>query len=154
MLWTLQDVTYRDGGRLIGSFVFDDVTTTFSDVAIQSPLHDASFDTSEVAIGSRRVDASELTLIDNFGLPDLTHQRLLVLFFEPALTGAGGITPLSGFTSVCASDSCNLASPPYVFSGDIVGSPVTAVPEPTSLLLLLSGVFGATAVRRRRWANS
>ena len=154
VLWTFSGVRFSDGSTASGSFVFDADTVTYSDVLVTTTsAPGTTYDTSEVVttlvFGS---DATGLNLVDNFGLADLTGQRILNLDFAAPLTNAAGVVNIViGFPSFegtcgvpsCASDSVDRT---VINAEGLIG---VSIPEPTTIALAGLGLIALGFIRRR-----
>ena len=177
--WTLQNVSFEDGGMATGSFVFDkdldkiaalhhgfshiDITTT-DDVgnAVATYRHvvpifnDGPFilmPNSEVAL-----------FVQNGTHLDQTGENALLLAFGFGLTNRATFNDIFSLSveGFCGTENCDTFIPQRdVVVGSIVGVPVpepplvspdfplqeATVPEPSSMILLSSGLIGLIAWR-------
>jgi hypothetical protein len=149
--WTFSGVTFDDGGTLSGSFVYDALTNTYTpgDITVTTTagtlLTGAAYTSLSSCCGS---SDTGLTLGPN--VSDYTNTPLLFLLFSAPLTNAGGTIPLSfgfadtDFDSVedfCTNSDCSGFSMRFVTGGEVVGVGSTAVPEPSSISLLIGGLI-------------
>lgn len=146
ILWTLQDVTFDDGGIANGSFVYDADTGSVSQFSISvsggttADLTAFTYDNTNsfYFLGSS----------DRFSFLADSRLRYLGLIFASTLTDSGGtIGILSGPPSSYECDNCGTAR--LVASGSITTDP-SAVPEPASWAMLIGGFGVAGAAMRRR----
>lgn len=155
LLWTLNDVTFNNGGTASGSFRFDADTASYSDVAVTTAGGgiDASFD---LAAGG---NAGFLSLLNAADGPDFTGAPTLRLAFLDLLTNLGGEVglELNSFSSAiasCGNAECSLLVGGVDFqlaSGSVISEAVTQVPEPGTLAMLAFGL-AAFGFKRRREA--
>src|SRR5579885_3048511 len=91
ILWTLQGVTFGDGGKASGSFDYNADTNTFSSIDIVTTPGSSFPGATYLAIDPGKASsATSLAVVPNAGLADLTGTAVLDLFFSSALTNAGG----------------------------------------------------------------
>ena len=111
VLWTLQDVTFDDGGAASGSFVFDAETSTFSLIDITTTGGSTLVDGATYAqqhpfyLGS-----GPLFLVMVETVPVSLGTRALQLPFLSPLSDLGGTVVLGGLFNfgegICGGDPC------------------------------------------------
>ncbi len=167
--WTLQNVTFDDGGTAVGSFVFDadlemfgvrnnsiskiNVTTTDSagnKVASYKDLIQ-TFAIPGSSFGPSIKSKSELVLlVSNGSIADLTGENAFLLGFGLGLTNTATFNNV-GFFSVegaCSTPTCDTVNVQRnVTGGSLTGAPI---PEPSTMLLLGSGLVGLAACRWKK----
>jgi len=155
--WTLNGVTFTDGGTATGSFFYDaatqdvsalDITTSGGSVGGYHYLDPNGDAPPYPSTGFAIVNPSA----------DYTGARFLMLYFQSALTSTPGTillstsTALPSFEGTCTNSGCTaVKSLRFVKSGSIVG---TSVPEPAALYLLGVGLIAVFLVRRKHSPNA
>ena len=161
VIWTLNDVTFDDGGTADGSFVYEAGSNTFSMINIstmgpalgpQSYMDDHpifGFDVQAVFLSGLAADLTGMTLLAmSFDIPGTG---------APMLTDAGGIIPINmdpgsgSFEGMCINPTCvNPTGFPQreITGGSVFGNPM-ALSEPGTLALLGTGLLFSTFFRRR-----
>jgi hypothetical protein len=164
LTWTLQGVTFSDGGTASGSFQYDAATQTYSNINITTTTGTvrtgATYHFFSSGLGP--VPPASYVLVVTIGSGDPTGTPVLFLpFSAPGLTNSGGTVTLNvGQEASCANAGCNGPATPQRFTtaGSVVGSqtPPPATPAPTTSLLMLSGMamIGFMAWRKQRKAYS
>jgi len=145
LTWTLQDVTFVDGGTASGSFVYDTASHATSDWDITTTA-------GTTLAGFHYQPSGGLVQIDVFSTNTLlfaaspSFSSYLYLHFAGPLTAAGGTVALLTVRSPQGS----LEAGPPVGRAVQSGSVSAVVPEPGVWALMILG-FGATgsALRRR-----
>jgi PEP-CTERM motif len=150
--WTLSDVTFNDGGTATGSFTFD---------ADTSPPALSTWSISVAGGGITPFTYNPTTLL-GVAVPSLlvacggdpTDPRCIVFNLLTPMTGVGGTVTIDSGNSF--EDASGL--PPQlrdIASGcfTTTGACVTAVSEPSTLLLLGSGLAGVAAALRLRFRH-
>ena len=146
LLWTLDNAVLGNGQEATGSFVFDPVAVTYSNIMVSLSGND--YDTLVAG------DAGFGEFAQSGDLPGLNGDGLLSLKFANPLTNAGGTIDLElGFPNGsgnigCLDDDCFLRaiSQDTTFaSGSVVG---VVVPEPTAISLLLAALGSLWLCRR------
>jgi hypothetical protein len=148
--WTLSNVNLLDGGTVTGSFNYNATTNAYSAINVSSTaglfFGGASYSTVTDAVMS---GATILGLGQNpFYDGDLTGQSVLELFFNNALTNAGGTDSVFAAEFICTNATCILPITRISYSGNVTSSPVGA-PEPASFLLLAAGLLTLVLLRFR-----
>ncbi len=149
--WTLQGVTFTDGGTASGSFVYDATTNTYSSVNITTTAGSVVLTGATlqyVSTGFTPASSGVLTAASNAA--NLTGTRAFALFFSPVLSNAGGSVSLTGQEASCADAACtNPAAPSRsVSAGSVSGLGSYPVPAlspramaATALLLAAAALF-------------
>ncbi len=156
ILWTLEDVTFLDGGVASGSFVFDADLSLYSSISVRTTpgsmvLLGALYEAEHTFyVGSPQF----LVMTDR---PVAHGTRVLQLPFLVNLSNDGGTVTLGGLFNFgegsCGEALCQdvtvLLPYRYIENGRVVGIPVPArpVPEPSTLLLVSGGLAAAWARR-------
>jgi hypothetical protein len=158
ILWTLENVTFLDGGAASGSFIFDADSSLYSSISVSTTagatvLSAASYDAEHTFyVGNPQF----LVMVDS---PVAPGTRVLQLPFVEALSNAGGTVALGGLFNFgegsCGEPPCQdvtvLLPFRYIADGQVVGTPVpvSPVPEPSTLLLVAVGLAAARAGKYR-----
>ena len=151
--WTLENVTFEDGGAASGSFTYDAATNIYADVDITTTIGTIRNGTyyEYVNFNYPYIDADDIILVNGDSNWDLTGYQTLVLRFAEGLTNSGGNVAFALASSVegsCDSPDCNFGSGArFVTSGE-----VTAVPIPAAVWLLGSALAGLGWLRRKQTA--
>jgi hypothetical protein len=160
-MWTLDGVTFDDGGTAIGSFKYDADANLYSEVAITttagSSFAGAAY--GDVVYQGQPTQTHIPTSLQLVTTGPLSGEHFIDLVFDEALTSQGGIVNLvpSDPSSLWSFEGeiISVFSPPGQFlvdplrgvtSGSVVAQPV---PVPATVLLLASGLASLAGFRRR-----
>jgi hypothetical protein len=144
--WNLIGVIFGDGGSASGSFVYDANTNTVSSVNITTTAGTLSGGAVYLGVNTGfGPSATEIALLPNPSLSDLTTSPVLDLVFLSALTNLGGTIGLTAFEATCGDSGCTLANLVRGTTGE-----VSSTPEPSSLLLLATGILGLAIGAKRK----
>lgn len=146
LTWTLQNVSFSDGGTASGSFDYDADTNTYSDFSISVSGGGALFPSFVYDNGTSHtrppLTATDLSISSNVVIPNDTRE--LFLQFAQPLTNAGGSIVLENPDGLANDAEFHTlpSSPPFGQRGFVAGGSVTAVPEPsTAIGLMLAAAF-------------
>jgi|SRR5215831_14358608 len=147
--WTFSNVPFDDGGTASGSFVYNALTNSYTDIHVTTTA-------GTLLSGALYTSLSPCCLDSDTGfafgpnVTDFTNTPVLFFLFSTPLTNAGGTIPLMfGFVDpsldsaedFCTNSDCTAFSARFVTGGEVVGVPNTAVPEPSAILLLIVGLI-------------
>ena len=138
VIWTLNNVTFADGGTATGSFTLDpggnftvwNIVISGGDTVAFPPV---TYTTGEPKFNTPGYVA----------FADTPFDRYTLLFFAGPLTNAGGIVPLTAGLD-CYIGPCRVEA-----TGELDGVVIT--PEPGALLLFGSGLVGLGVFLRRKF---
>jgi hypothetical protein len=156
--WTLENITFGDGGTATGSFYFDaddGPNGTFSNFDISTQGGSSGIGPNMYTFLIPPTATFFFHVVPTFAV-NLTNDPMLTIDFTPnGLTDAGGsVQVLEAEEQICANADCTavFGGPARIggFGGELIGSPV---PEPTSLALLTVGVCGLFWFRKRHAPN-
>ena len=136
IVWTLQGVTFDDGGTATGSFTYDAGTTIYSDwnISVQGFIYMPNAFPVSFASGND----STVTFV--FSIPRVFGRSLTLTFLSP-LTNTGGTSGLVGAPESFERFASRLGTTTrFITAGSVTTAPA-AVPEPSTLALLASGIF-------------
>jgi MYXO-CTERM domain-containing protein len=153
IIWTLQDVTFTDGGTAQGHFTYDADTNILSNVSIKTSLTDAFpggvYKFPDLSLPSIR--ASDPAFV-TMGSGDLTGTPLLALYLFPAaMTDAGGtlhIPPGVPLEGLCNDATCTDGAAYRFSAGGFITS--ASVPEPATAPVLFAALLGLGLFGLRR----
>ncbi len=139
VIWTLNNVTFADGGTAVGSFALDptgnfvawNITISGGDTIAFPPV---TYTTGEPSFNTPAFVA----------FADTPFDRYTLLFFAGPLTNAGGTVPLTDGLD-CFIGPCRVLA-----SGELDGV-LTTIPEPGTFLMFASGLVGLGGVVRRKF---
>lgn len=154
--WSLDGVTYNDGGTARGSFQYDADTNQIGnfDISVTDGSTFSSFDYQLAGLFGG-FDGTGFSLRNFY-----SNNRWFQLTFDSPLTNAGGIvsyTPKISFEAICFDVNCSTPVLParFVSAGTFVGTASTKkVPEPlTTMGTVLAGAMGI-AIKKKRAKNN
>jgi hypothetical protein len=135
LTWTLEGVTFDDGGTAVGSFNYDADTGIFSNIEIDT------FGSVEASYGT--LFHTDHLVVQFIGvLTDTTITSTLLLALSSTLTNAGGTVDLDAVIE--------LPSMPPARSGSVGYLSAPVVPIPATVWLFGSGLLGLIGVAWRR----
>jgi hypothetical protein len=148
--WTLDSVTFDDGGVAFGSYTYDAVSNTYTNVAITTSSgvggFPGSFYEDACNVSTCHPDYEDSRPV--FGLLDGTNlERIVVLTLEGPMTNSGGILEILVGGPACTT-SCEVDD--ILNSRTIVAGSVSAVPIPAAVWLFGSALAGLGWLRRKQ----
>ncbi len=138
VVWTLNNVTFADGGTATGSF-----TLNPSGSFVNWNIVISGGDTSAFPPVTYTTGEPSFNTPGYVAFADTPFDRYTLLFFAGPLTNAGGMVPLTAGLD-CFVGPCRVEA-----SGELDGVP-TPVPEPGTLFLFGAGLVGVGIVVRRK----
>jgi hypothetical protein len=143
--WYLQNAVLTNGLAVTGSFAFDPVVGTYSNINIQAGG-------TLFGIPNPRSSGNSTVLIAVDGLhSDYTGTPTIAMNWAGALTPAGGTVNLNtagfSFLGTCADAVCGSNAVIASFASGFVTT-TAPVPEPGTWALLLAGLFGVSRLAR------
>ena len=151
--WTLQDVTFNDGGTASGSFFYDADTNIYSAINVTTTAGSVLAGQSFASLLSGGAETAFALNMAPFPSATLIGLPVLLLRFGTALTNAGGTSNLvlgtytpffpaqGSYEAVCViNDVCGAPIPLSNIRLLTAGS-VTAVPIPAAVWLFGSGLI-------------
>jgi hypothetical protein len=154
--WSLNDVTYNDGGTASGSFQYNADTNQIGnfDISVTDGTTFSSFDYQLTGLFDD-FDGTGFSLRNFY-----SNNRWFQLFFDSPLTNAGGIVsynPNLSFEATCFDVDCSKPVFParFVNGGTLVGTVATEeVPEPLTIMgTVLAGAMGIAIKKKRAKKN-
>jgi hypothetical protein len=131
ILWTLENVTFNDGGTASGSFDYNADTNTYSSIDIITNAGSAFSGAAYLALDPGKPSSStSLAVVPNAGSANIVTP-VFDLFLSSALTDAGGTIALNDVLDegTCNSTGCTGATG----LRSVTAGSVSSVPEPSSL---------------------
>ena len=150
VVWSLQGVSFTDGGIASGTFTFNADTNTISAFSL-SVSGGNTTDFPAFTWDSSTADAVYVPIFTGLNFRSTSSLRQLRLDPVGSLTNAGGTVALD-LSSIFGGECYNCTPYRAFSSGSLVAS-AAAVPEPATWGMMLAG-FGAVgwSMRRRRSA--
>jgi len=141
IVWTLQGVTFDDGGTATGSFIYDAATNTYSSWDIATTRGFAVILPFTYGSSADLFEPSASQVGFHFELVPLGFRRNLNLTFLSPLTDAGGtIGILSQSYEYDVESHSGLPVIRHITAGSVSTGPA-AVPEPATFVLLANGIL-------------
>lgn len=139
--WFLDGVTFADGAIATGSFVYDPITNSFSNVNITTTSSTRNGSTYKTVSPGFLPDATGV-VFNTSAAPNLTGLPGFGMFFSPELSGVGGTSAVTGQEANCADQIC---SAPTGTTRFIASGNVTTIPPSLSINdVTVTEVNGAT----------
>lgn len=150
--WTLQGVTFSDGGTASGSFVYDAATNTYSNINVTTTAGTVVLTGANYQFAVAASSASGVGLVTTAG--NLTGTRGLALLFTSLLTGNGGTVNISNTSMelTCNNASCsNNTTLRTVTAGRVIGVNPTPTLSEWGLIAFAVMLAGLGALRLRKF---
>ena len=159
VVWTLNGVTFNDGGTASGSFTYDAGTNTFSSINITTTMGSIRGGATYTFVCTAPCDgvtpSSNLSLMLTLSSAvDLTGSPGFALGFSSGLSDAGGSVALSsGIEAACSNATCTSSSGAtrtisagsvFAFAPPLAGVPTLSATGLAATILLLALAAGFT----------
>jgi hypothetical protein len=156
--WTLNGVTFDDGGAASGSFVYDADTNTYSNVNITTTAGTVRTSGATYVAPSTALPSDANALVAQTSGGAVSGEAFLQLVPDFSLTNAGGTVAIARLQAerTCSNTPCTASGAPFreIRSGSIIGVPAAvAVPTLSEWALILFGLVlavGAALYIQRR----
>jgi len=148
LTWTINNVTFNDGGTASGSFNYDATTNAFSAINVTTTPGTLESGSTYNSLLSPFFNNNYVLALgpDLTTITDFTGSSILGFFFTGGngLTNLGGIEPVQVLEISCLDSACNNSVTRFDVGGGTVSTP-----EPATLFLLGAGLIGLALIRRR-----
>ncbi|HEY3348398.1 MAG TPA: hypothetical protein VGM13_01315 [Thermoanaerobaculia bacterium] len=143
VIWTLNGVTFTDGGTASGSFVYNADTNTYSSVNITTTAGSVIVTGATLLYVVPAFSSSGGVLTAASNAADLTGARAFALNFGTALTNNGGTVTLLGQEASCANATCSGPAAPSrnTNAGSVSGTSAFAVPALSPWAMAVTGLL-------------
>ena len=132
-LWTLQGVTFNDGGTASGTFLYDAGLNAYSVINVTTTMGTALGGATYTFVSTGFAPFSGGVLLATSNNANLTGTPAFALLFNAALTANGGTVAVSGLEAPCADAGCTTpgSSTRFVSGGSVTAMTPIQISAPT-----------------------